>query len=278
MKKPVDIASLLANAAEISQRAAGLAAKGNLEDALDLEVEADRLRAKARHVGRRRGRKVDESNSSNTDMISEPEARTKGCQSVRALTVAALSELGVPVSPRAVAEYSWARFGARIDHRALASLRRDEWRGWSSPRSIRAVYVVPALEGRHFIAVRGKVALSDWPLERRLIGPFSERVDHLYVTIQLARQLRWLSTVEPDAAERLQALVSTYASTLPGSQDRAGIVDSTKIEEAAQAELNVFGKQDAEWRQQAAIRARQILDENQQLWGAQPLHAVAGGN
>jgi hypothetical protein len=128
------------------------------------------------------------------------------------------------------------------------------------------------------MAVRGKVALSDWPLERRLIGPFSERVDHLYVTIQLARQLRWLSTVEPDAAETLQALVSTYASTLPGSQDRAGVVDPTKIEEAAQAELSVFGKQDAEWRQQAAIRARQILDENQQLWGAQPLHAVAGGN
>jgi hypothetical protein len=278
MKKPVDIASLLANAAEISQRAAGLAAKGNLQDALDLEVEADRLRTKARHVGRHRRRKVDESNSFNNDMISEPEARTTGRQSVRAVTVAALSELGVPVSPRAVAEYSWARFGARIDHRSLASLRRDEWRGWSSPRSIRAVYVVPALEGRHFMAVRGKVALSDWPLERRLMGPFSERVDHLYVTIQLARQIRWLSTVEPDAAERLQALVSTYAATLPGSQDRAGIVDPTKIEEAAQAELSVFGKQDAEWRQQAAIRARQILDENQQLWGAQPLHAVAGGN
>jgi hypothetical protein len=277
MKQRTDIASLLADAAKVSTRAAALAAQGQVAEALDLESQADRLRAKARRFSQRTGTANPVKGTSLAEAKpSQPASgtRTERNQSTRSVTVSALSELGVPMSPRAVAEYSWARFGTEIDHRALASLRRDEWRGWSSPRSTRAVYVVPALEGRRFLAVRGKVALSEWPLERRLIGPWSERVDHLAATIQLARHLKWLFDFEPNAAERLKELVMLYAATVPGAHNQAGLLDPLKIRDAAEAELSALGPKDKEWRADAADRARQILDEDQQVWGAPPLHTV----
>jgi len=251
-----EVAQLLSRAADLSRQAADEAHRGRVNEALKLERDAEELRKRARKVASRVEAATD-------DVVSQTSSE-RG-PSARASTIAALGELGVPSSPRAIAEYAWARYGTRIDHRALPSLRRDEVRSWSSTKSIRPVYIVPALEGNRFLPVRAKLTLSDWPFERRVIGPWSERTDHLRATIQIAKQVIWLRGVDPEAAKRSQSLLAMYTSS--SQNDKA--LDPAKVEQAAAAELDVIGEPDRRWRDQAAERARGFLNEEQLLWGAE---------
>jgi hypothetical protein len=261
VKQQNPIAELLRRAAELSSRAAALADQGDVEGALALEAEADAFRTRAR------AQRV----TPLTNAVHGVSPRKDRPDSVRGITIASLAEIGVPASPREVAEYAGARFATGIDHRALASLRRDEQRAWSSPRTARAVYVVPALEGRRFLPCRGKLALSDWPLGRRLIGPWSERADYLAATENLARQLAWLRNADPEAGGRLASLVKAYAATVPGALSApGGAVDPAHVEAAVAGELAVLGPKDEAWRAEAAQRAEESLSEAEKLWGAKP--------
>jgi hypothetical protein len=267
------IVELLAEAAKISERALRLARRGDVEAALRLESQADLLRTRAREERPVQGLLPARSRD-------KPSGSRRGDQveGTRGLTISSLVEIGVPASPRAVAEYASLRFGKTIDPRALASLRRDELRAWSSPNSARAIYVVPALEGMRFFPVRGKVALSDWHLRRRIMGPWSERVDHLTATRNLARQLAWLSASDPQAGERLIRLVASYASTVPGAIVHDGNVDPRRIEQAVGAELAVIGPKDEEWRGEAAERAAHTLGDAEKLWGSRPPGLATGAS
>jgi len=185
--------------------------------------------------------------------------------SARQTVTAALGEIGVPARARLVADYCEARFGEQIDTRAFSALRRDERRAWASS-SPRPTYVVPALEGRFFQPIRGLLALSDWPIERRLVGPWSERADHLAATVQLARQLAWLSARDDAVARRLAAIVASMSRSIPGAIDGQS-VDPVRIAAAAQSELEGLAEHDGPWRQEAATRARGQLGAEEQLWG-----------
>lgn len=256
------VAALLAEAAALSARAADVAGAGDVDTALRLEREADALRRQARLKARRE---------------TPPPASTSGTGTIRDMTIAALNELDVPSAPKALSDYARIRFDTFLNYRALTSLRRDEQRAWSSPRSHRAVYVVPALEGRRFLAVRGKLALSSWPLARRLIGPWSERVDHLRATLNLAAQYDWLAEHDPERAARLLAMLGHYAATIPGARladDTAP--DVAQIRRAAEAELAQLEPQDEEWRAEAAARAERLHDV-EQLFGAPAPAALRGG-
>ncbi len=132
------------------------------------------------------------------------------------------------------------------------------------------------MEGRFFQPVRGLLTLSDWPLERRLLGPWSERADHLAATAQLARQLAWLSDRDPAVAERLASVVAGMAHSIPGALDGRH-VDTARVEAAAEAELAPLAARDEPWRKEAAARARTQLTEEQQLWGAK-IGIVAEGD
>ena len=186
-------------------------------------------------------------------------------RSARQVITGALAEIGVACRARIVADYAGARFGQRVEPRMLAALRRDERRAWDKSTA-RPTYVVPALEGRFFQPVRGLLTLSDWPLERRLLGPWSERADHLAATAQLARQLAWLSERDAAVAERLAPVVAEMAASIPGALDGAG-VDTARVASAAEAELGPLRERDEPWRQEAAARARGQLPADQQLWG-----------
>lgn len=187
--------------------------------------------------------------------------------SARQIVTAALAEIGVPARARLVADYAEARFAEQIESRALSALRRDERRAWGSSSS-RPTYVVPALEGRFFQPIRGLLALSDWPIERRLVGPWSERTDHLVATAQLARQLAWLSERDRDVAERLASVVASMARSIPGALDGRE-VDTARVVAAAEAERAELAARDEPWRDEAAARAREQLSQEQQLWGTQ---------
>jgi hypothetical protein len=191
--------------------------------------------------------------------------RPSPSRSSRQVVAGALAEIGVPCRVKVVADYAEARFGERIEPRALAALRRDERRAWGKS-SARPVYIVPALEGRYYQPVRGLLTLSDWPLERRVVGPWSERADHLTATAQLARQLAWLSERDSAVAERLAPVVAGMAQSIPGALDGRE-VDTARVESAAEAERSPLAERDEPWRREAAARARAQLTEEQQLWG-----------
>jgi hypothetical protein len=186
-------------------------------------------------------------------------------RSARQVITGALAEIGVACRAKIVADYAEARFGQRVEARMLAALRRDERRAWDK-NTARPTYVVPALEGRFFQPVRGLLTLSDWPLERRLLGPWSERADHLAATAQLARQVAWLSERDAAVAERLAPVVAGMAASIPGALDGAGL-DTARVAEAAEAELGPLAERDVPWRREAASRARGQLPADQQLWG-----------
>lgn len=185
--------------------------------------------------------------------------------STRRTVAAALAEIGVPVQAKVITDYSEARFGERVDSRMFSALRRDERRAWGSS-SPRPTYIVPALEGRYFQPIRGVLALSDWPIERRVMGPWSERADHLAATAQLARQLAWLDSRDRDVAERLAPVVARMARSIPGAIV-SGVVDTARVIEAAEAELAEVAGLDDPWRSEAGLRAREQLGAEQQLWG-----------
>src|SRR5215472_6725583 len=196
-------------------------------------------------------------------------------RSSRQVVAGALAEIGVACRARVVTDYADARFGQRVEPRSLAALRRDERRAWEKS-SARPTYIVPALEGRYFQPVRGLLTLSDWPLERRLLGPWSERADHLGATAQLARQLAWLSERDTAVAERLAPVVAEMAASIPGALDGPGL-DTARVEGAAQAELVPLADRDEPWRRDAAARARNQLPREQQLWGT-TIGVVAEGD
>lgn len=258
------IADFLTKAAQVSTEAADLARRGKVEKALELERRAEELRALARSD---RTAKPKKPRTAKPTQNGEQESKTEGGESTRSLTIASLVEIGVPVSPRAVAEYALVRFGKLIAHRALASMRRDEQRAWTSPKSARAVYVVPALEGTRFFPFRGKVALSNWAIGRRLIGPWSDRVDHLIATKNLARQLVWLKGADPVVGEAVSRLVGAYASTVPGALTAAGEVYPELVQRAVDTELDAIRPHDEKWRAEAGEHAIEVLNENEQLWG-----------
>ena len=187
--------------------------------------------------------------------------RPASTRSARQVVTGALAEIGVPCRALVLADYAEARFGQRVESRAFAALRRDERRAWVKS-SARPTYIVPALEGRFFQPVRGLLTLSDWPLERRLMGPWSERADHLVATAQLARQLAWLSERDAAVAERLASVVAGMAHSIPGALDGQD-VDTAKVESAAEAELEPLTVRDEPWRKEAAARARTQLAEEQ---------------
>src|SRR2546421_133257 len=98
MNQLTDIAALLAEAAGVSKRAAALAAEDRVPEALELERQAERLRAKARRATRLRGTPTDALVNGAAPPESDRNRAVGGMlaergQSARAVTVAALSEL-----------------------------------------------------------------------------------------------------------------------------------------------------------------------------------------
>lgn len=254
-------------AARLLREAAALVEQGRAPEALALQEQAAALL----HAPTKTETPI------TREAAASPQARPSRAEmlgtigrSARQDVVDALNDLGVPSSPRAIADYARARFGTKLEPRLFASLRRDERRTWESPRSHRPVYVVQALSAAspgRLLAVRGKLALSDWPLEVRLTGPWSERVDHLKATVNVARQVQWLRASKPEEADRVAAVLARFAATVPDATDSVAAVDPDRVIRAARAELELLGTADDEWRRETAAAAREAVALDEQLWG-----------
>lgn len=175
-----------------------------------------------------------------------------------------------PLATRLLAEIAKARFEETVNTQGLSSLRRDELRSWRSAHEepVRAaprdVYIAPALTYDRYTPVRGTLALSTWPLDLRLIAPASPRVDLLYVTIALAREVM-ISPGAPYEAP-LRRLISRLGRSVHGLTS-AMVDDPVRIRDAASAELDLLVEPDDKERAEAADRAESQLNDRQLLFG-----------
>jgi hypothetical protein len=175
----------------------------------------------------------------------------------------ALTLLTVPAAPRLVSAVHEALFAGAIPAGRMTSLRRDEERSFRTAPFARPYYLCPALTADYLAPARGVLAVSTWPLGRRVIGSLSPRVDYLTAAIRIAESIQRIP--EPGAAA--SRLLWRFAVNIPGAAVGAGRMDPLVVVEAARAELAVHADTDAAARQAAAARARQQLDDAQQLFG-----------
>ncbi|MEU5786788.1 hypothetical protein ABZ754_03535 [Micromonospora purpureochromogenes] len=179
----------------------------------------------------------------------------------------ALTLLSVPAAPKLIAEVHAAFYGASATGIApgkLTHLRRDEERSFRTARHSRPYYLCSALTAEHLAPARGLLAISTWPLERRIIGPLSLRVDFLTAAIKVAE--RAVRMLEEDSG--VTRLLWRFATTIPGAAQPHGAVDAATVIKAAQAELDVHVTADQSQRESAADRARRQMDEAEQLFGS----------
>ncbi|OIK23404.1 hypothetical protein [Streptomyces malaysiense] len=234
------------------------------EHALETEAEADGEALAA------------EPPASQTSAITGAPRRTErpahGSIPIREQVHQALTLLGAPASPRLISSTYEAFFTESLVATKLASLRRDEERSFTAQGYARPYYICAALTHDRLVPARGLLALSTWPVERRIIGPLSPRADFLTHAVGTAEQIQRLTTAGHPAPDAAWRLLRRFALTIPGAYDAAAPEpDPARVIAAAHAEAAVHQQEDDQQRQAAAQRARTQLSDVQQLFGAAPM-------
>jgi hypothetical protein len=183
----------------------------------------------------------------------------------------ALSLLQVPAAPKLIATVHEAFFGATFPTTRVTSLKRDEERSFRTAPFARPYYICAALSADYLSPSRGLLAVSTWPMERRVIGSLSPRVDFLTAAIRVADAIERIPT-PPLTARRL---LHRFAASIPGAAEPSGRADQLNpdvVRRAAEAELSVHADPDARLRTEAADRARRQLTDAEQFFGAKFRH------
>ncbi len=178
----------------------------------------------------------------------------------------ALTLLGRPAAARLIVAVHDAFYAGRLPVARLTSLRRDEERSFRSAPYARPYYVCAALTADLLAPARGLLAISNWPMDRRIIGPLSPRVDYLTAAIRIAERFRDQDISGTSADSR--RLLWRFAANIPRAARSISTMDPDEIVIAARAELAVHELADSEQRTAAALRARDQLDDAEQLFGA----------
>ena len=254
----------MAQAADLTHKAAELLAAGRVDEAEEAARQAQRLR----HRALRQARNAPSAASS---------ALYSPAQSDRDTIVEGLIELDCIASPRLLADYLAARFSRSFSPRQFSSMRRDEREAWKRPASSRRAFVVPALEGGFLTPARGLLTVSTWPTWRRIVGPRTGRVELLRAGRNVLGQFEWLTGTDRNVAARMERLLVTLARSVPGALDGWTVANTERTRAAIERELAVLQGPDEEWRKTAAERAEAELDEGGLLWGVRPPHLVKTG-
>lgn len=176
----------------------------------------------------------------------------------------ALSLLAVPAAPRLISTVHEAFFVNGFPSTRLTSLKRDEERSFRSAPYARPYYICAALTVDRLAPVRGLLAVSTWPMERRVIGSLSPRVDFLTAAIKVAEAIGRLPTSIPST----RRLLWRFAASIPGAAESSALMEPGTVTQAAMAELEVHQAADRDARRVGAQRARDQLDDVGQLFGA----------
>lgn len=196
----------------------------------------------------------------------QPAEKARGPRlvTVREQVHQALALLGVPAQARLVVAVSGAFLAGTIRSSQLTSLRRDEERSFRSSPYGRPYYLCAALTDR-LSPARGYLTVSTWPVERRMVGPLSPRVDFLTCAVRIAEQ--------PARTPEGDRLLARMARNIPGAGDEVP-PDPGRVAEAARRELAVHAERDAADRAELARRAVTQLDDAARLFGAATLTTV----
>ncbi|MFF8786754.1 hypothetical protein [Streptomyces sp. NPDC015125] len=173
-----------------------------------------------------------------------------------------LQLIGVPAVLRTIRPVNRAFFESDLPWPRLASLRRDEERRYTTASGAQS-YICPALHAKSFTPVRGFYALSDWPLEQRLLAPHSERRDFLTMATRIASDQR---SDTPSVQEFLRHMAREIPGALPNSRRPIG----PALIQLAEHELRTVAPNDQAERTVAARTARQELAPFQQIFGVRP--------
>jgi len=186
----------------------------------------------------------------------------------------ALTLVGVCAAPRLIVAVHDAFASGPLVAARLTSLRRDEERSFRSAPHARAYYLCAALTTDLLAPARGLLAVSTWPLERRVIGPLSPRVDYLTAAIAVANSITRIR----DPGTEAMTLLGRFAINIPGAlPSRGGAAPApSRVAEAARAELEVHAARDEAHRRAAAQRAAEHLDDAGQLFGSRLRSAGSG--
>jgi hypothetical protein len=244
------------------------------EDALDeaAAAQTDRSGAAGPVAQARPAARAASSAPAESSPSSEPAARPGSLLPLREQVYEALSLLQVPAAPKLIATVHEAFFGATFPTTRVTSLKRDEERSFRTAPFARPYYICAALSADYLAPSRGLLAVSTWPLELRMIGSLSPRVDFLTAAIRVAEAIERIP--EPPAAAR--RLLQRFAASVSGAISPDGGVDPAAVGEAARAELAVHHDADARARRGAADRARG-LHHAEQLFGTAVFRDQAGG-
>jgi hypothetical protein len=192
--------------------------------------------------------------------------------------------LGVPAAPKLIVSVHDAFFPGELPSAKLTSLRRDEERSYRSAPNARPYYLCPALTYDLLTPARALLTVSAWPLERRIIGPLSPRVDFLTCAIRIAEaaiQTGVPASGQSGPAHPATRLLWRFASNIPGATPTSAepynlaAPQPDLVITAARAELALHADADAAVRADNADRARRRLPGDQQLFGARSL-GIAG--
>ena len=198
---------------------------------------------------------------------SAPQARPEPTGSLlplREQVYEALSLLAVPAAPKLIATVHEAFFGSTFPTTKVTSLKRDEERSFRTAPFARPYYICAALSADYLSPSRGLLAVSTWPMERRVIGSLSPRVDFLMAAIRVADAIERIPT-PPLTARRL---LQRFAASIPGaSGEIRDQVNPGVVKRAADAELSVHSDADSRMRKEAADRGRRQLADAEQLFG-----------
>ncbi|MFG2042569.1 hypothetical protein [Dactylosporangium sp. NPDC048998] len=184
--------------------------------------------------------------------------------SIREQVHHALTLLTVPAAPKLIIAVHDAFFPGELVAARLTSLRRDEERSFKVAPYGRPYYLCPALTADLLAPARGLLAISTWPLETRVVGPLSARVDFLVGAIKVAERVAQL----PGDAHDARRLLWRFAAGIPGASAGGAGADPETVAGRARAELDVHLEADAADRAAAASRAHERLDGAEALFGA----------
>ncbi|WP_329176827.1 hypothetical protein [Streptomyces sp. NBC_01477] len=189
----------------------------------------------------------------------------------------ALAILGAPASPKLISTAYQAFFADPLVPTKLASLRRDEERSFTAQGHSRPYYICAALTHDRLNPARGLLAVSNWPLERRIVAPLSPRTDFLTHAVGTAEQIQRLAAAGHSPPAEAWRLLRRFAFNIPGAHE-LGEPDPERIIAAARSEATVHQEADDCERKSAAARARTQLSDVQQLFGVSSLHILRGAS
>lgn len=182
----------------------------------------------------------------------------------------ALTLLGAPAAHKLIIAVHDAFFGSVLASARLTSLRRDEERSFRSAPHARPYYLCAALTADLLAPARGLLAVSTWPMEQRVIGPLSLRVNYLKAAIRVAESILRVPSADLAAVR----LLRRFAVNVPGAAEGVKPRTPQAVAEAARAELEIHQDDDQAHRRAAAARARAGLGDVEQLFGTR-LRVVA---